>query len=86
MAIRSFDAAMQAVKSAQFQVDLWIKNKDIYTDAIYWQNSVNGDITYDCPALHYYLPPNFIIPEIPKDLPNGNVYVWYFYNVLEDNV
>jgi len=64
-----FDAAMHSVTSAQFQVDLWIKKKDIYTDKIYWRNDVNGKITYDRPGLHHYLPPNFAIPVPPRDLP-----------------
>ena len=60
---------MRSVTSAQFQVDLWKKNKDIYSDQIYWRNEVNGNITYDRPGLHHYLPPNFQIPIPPVDLP-----------------
>jgi hypothetical protein len=64
------EAAMYSVNSAQVQVDLWIKNKDIYSDNVYWRNSVNGNITFDKPGLHHYLPPNFHIPKPPEDLPS----------------
>lgn len=60
---------MQSVTSAQFQVDLWIKKKDIYSDKIYWCNDIDGKITFDRPGLHHYLPPNFKIPVPPADLP-----------------
>ena len=60
---------MQSVTSAQFQVDLWIKKKDIYSDKIYWRNDIDGKITFDRPGLHHYLPPNFKIPVPPADLP-----------------
>ena len=60
---------MHSVTSAQFQVDLWIKNKDIYSDEMYWRNEVNGNITFDRPGVHHYLPPNFQIPIPPLDLP-----------------
>ncbi|KAJ1439312.1 hypothetical protein B484DRAFT_415932 [Ochromonadaceae sp. CCMP2298] len=69
MATRGFEAAMHSVTSAQFQVDLWIKNKDIYRDEIYWKNEVNGNITYDRPGVQHYLPSNFQIPIPPDDLP-----------------
>jgi len=68
-----FDAAMQSVKSATFLVNLWEKSKDIYTDVMYWRNSVNGNITYDQPSIYYYLPPNFDIPQPPPNLPAGTV-------------
>ena len=60
---------MHSVTSAQFQVDLWAKNKDIYSDRIYWRNQVNSKVTYDRPGLQHYLPPNFEIPIPPADLP-----------------
>ena len=64
-----FDAAMQSVNSAQFQVDLWKKEVDVYTDRMYWRHSVSGKITFDRPGLQHYLPPNFSIPLPPEDLP-----------------
>ncbi len=61
---------MQSVTSARFQVDRWIKKKDIYSDKIYWRNNIDGKITFDRPGLHHYLPPNFKIPVPPADLPD----------------
>ena len=67
------------MKNANFLVDLWVKSKDIYSDVIYWRNSVNGNITYDQPSIYYYLPPNFDIPQPPPNLPAGLNYYYYYY-------
>ena len=66
------------MKNANFLVDLWVKSKDIYSDVIYWRNSVNGNITYDQPSIYYYLPPNFDIPQPPPNLPAGLNYYYYY--------
>lgn len=44
-------------------------NRDVYTDRCYWQHSRTHLITYDKPGLQHYLPPNFMIPDPPVELP-----------------
>eukprot|EP01038_Epipyxis_sp_PR26KG_P009415 gene9415-12681_t len=66
---KGFDAAMESVKIAQAQVELWLKGVDVYSDRPFWTHKNTGDVTYDKPSIRYYLPPNFIIPDPPEDLP-----------------
>ena len=39
-----------------FQVDMWLMMKDIYTDRNYWQHKLTQLITFDKPGLQHYLP------------------------------
>jgi hypothetical protein len=69
--IKGFDAAMQSVRVAQGQVDLWEKHTDIYTDQPFWTHKLTGEISVDEPGLHHYLPPSFRVPTPPPKLPDG---------------
>ena len=69
--IKGFDAAMQSVRVAQGQVDLWEKHTDIYTDQPFWTHKLTGEISMDEPGLHHYLPPSFRVPTPPPKLPDG---------------
>eukprot|EP01034_Spumella_vulgaris_P027251 gene27251-33943_t len=68
---KGFDAAMASVTSAQVQVDMWLKNYDIYSDRPFWRHSVKDDVTFDKPGIQHFLPTNFEIPTPPEELPAG---------------
>jgi hypothetical protein len=61
---------MESVRSAQIQVDMWLKEQDIYSDEFFWQHKLTHAMTYDEPTVFHYLPPGFTIPEKPDPLPS----------------
>jgi hypothetical protein len=69
--IKTFDAMMASVTSAQIQVDLWIKGLDLFTDKPFWQHKYTNEISLEKPGVYHYLPPDFKIPVPPEDLPEG---------------
>jgi hypothetical protein len=70
-AIKGFDAAMQSVRVAQGQVDMWELHTDVYTDQPFWTHKLTGEISVDEPGLQHYLPPSFRVPTPPPKLPDG---------------
>lgn len=66
---KALDTAMESVRLARAQVNLWKKCTDVHTDIPFWKHSLFGDVTYEEPGIHHYLPPQFMIPEAPKPLP-----------------
>ncbi len=65
---------MESVRSAQIQVDTWVREDDIYSDRPFWQSKVTKQVTYDEPNVYHYLPPGFIIPDPPSPLPSDIEY------------
>lgn len=62
LATRGFLAAVESVRSAQAQVDMWRKQVDVFSDRPFYVHSVTGAVTWETPGLQHYLPPNFSIP------------------------
>lgn len=66
-----FNAAMESIRLAQAQVDLWKKCMDVYTDTPFWVHTQTEEKTIDRPGIEHYLPPDFKMALPPTPLPEG---------------